>query len=793
MRIKDETTDLAPGLLDLVQQGRADGTRVTFEYNKGLAKFIRWFGEDRAAAPILSSTTPIRSDRQRSFAEFANPYGFVPATPRSSVATELGDRSPNPLLRWSEQGVSGTIVCTFTTTTPLIISGRREEKTGTNGHFVFSTRTVGSKPYLSPTSVKGALRSAYEAITNSRFGVFSHKEHGDPLGFRMSTADGRDMVPAIVKDGKLELLTGTGRVGDMSKPNPIVHGALLPVYRNDVRKYPNDLPPHGVWVTADLQLVQHVSKRGVKDFRYWRVARLTWNGQSKTVQPVGESTRHVVIPNETNTASGYVFVTNRNMGNKHDERVFFFAGVHAQQTIPLTTGLREQYRQTVKSYQSLHSDRELHERRDRQRRVDADEWIARDPGKTAWSAHLVDHSRNELNEGSLCYVQFSAGSIVKGVYPVTIARGIHDMAPWDLLDESLRPATEISELSSADRLFGWVADGKTNSGPAAMKGRLRIRHIDMPESSVCIQSHSPALPLAILGGPKPQQGRFYSGSPVGVASVKPLEDEAESSKWFAGGRALRGRKQYAHHAGLPEGYWDPSVSEAELIGDRYQEYRRVPEAEFGFVEGKQRVKIEAGRVVRSDKGSLQDDQNRSITDWIREGTSFTVRIDVDDVSDVELGALLWLLRMPEGAMLKLGYGKPLGFGSVRVELDVEASSVMRGSKLRESYVHLRPTTIDGDANAEILETCFQEFRTVVARAAGTTSPESTVALKSFLQFATGDPGLVVHYPRVRPVGHDREIPVPPGIPSYKWFVENERNEKRSLPSGLAPLDILEER
>jgi CRISPR-associated protein (TIGR03986 family) len=789
-RIANELRDLAPGLLERSQAGTADGLEVTFEYTKGTATFVRWLGQGRAAPPVQATAAPIRSSRARSFNEFANPYGFVPALPRAGLDGDLGDHAPTSLETWSAGGVSGRLVCEFTVATPLVLSGRKRE-VGGRGHFVYRTRTVRNRAYFAPSSIKGPLRAAYEAITNSRYGVLNGDQHKNRLGFRMATTDARQMVPVRVNGDKLELLTGVGNVGDMERPNPTVYGALLPVYAQTVTEYPNNFPAHGSQVTAELELVQHSNKRG-PDFKYWRVAKL-WTGDPATtaplvVAPVGVGERHRMLQ-DRRTTTGWIYVSNRNMGNKHDERLFFYTGT-SPKTVPLTTALREQYRETVASYRSLHSYKEIHGApKSKRRAANPGTYLGREPGQTAWSAHIYDDSRKELTDGSLCYAQFGPGGTLRGLYPVTISRGIHARSPWSLVDRLHTPATSIDEMSPADRLFGWVSDGSPKSGPAAVRGRLRIRHVTMPTD--CIEKLPAPTPLAILGQPKPQQGRFYAGVPLGATTVKPLESGASRSSWFTEDKVLRGRKMYPHHAGLPEGYWDTTVPPGETVGDRYQEYRRAPEADTAFVNGKQRTKIVDGAIAHKAGSSLEDDQNRSIADWIKPGTSFKVEIDVHDVSLLELGALIWLLDLPEGAHHRFGYGKPLGFGSIRVTLNREESALTTGEGMQRRLLQLdrhRPS-VEG-----LVDSCLQSFRETIAANAKTSSPESTSILQSFLKLATGDPGLAVHYPRVRPDGLPQDVPVSPSVPAYKWFVENERPnaEQRSLPVGFGALDILDE-
>ena len=46
--------------------------------------------------------------------------------------------------------------------------------------------------------------------------------------------------------------------------------------------------------------------------------------------------------------------------------------------------------------------------------------------------------------------------------------------------------------------------------------------------------------------------------------------------------------------------------------------------------------------------------------------NFQGRIRFENLSDIELGALLFVLELPNGCAHKIGMGKPLGLGSVRI-------------------------------------------------------------------------------------------------------------------------------
>ncbi|MDM8522006.1 TIGR03986 family CRISPR-associated RAMP protein [Desulfococcaceae bacterium HSG8] len=59
---------------------------------------------------------------------------------------------------------------------------------------------------------------------------------------------------------------------------------------------------------------------------------------------------------------------------------------------------------------------------------------------------------------------------------------------------------------------------------------------------------------------------------------------------------------------------------------------------------------------------------------VKSETEFSGRIRFENLSDVELGALLFCLELPEGCCHKLGMGKPLGLGSVKITPELYLSN-----------------------------------------------------------------------------------------------------------------------
>ncbi|MEL6354785.1 MAG: TIGR03986 family CRISPR-associated RAMP protein [Cyanobacteria bacterium J06627_28] len=419
---------------------------------------------------------------------------------------------------------------------------------------------------------------------------------------------------------------------------------------------------------------------------------------------------------------GWVCITGANIESKRSERVFLSQEKDA--FINIDNTIVQLWEELIRNYQQEHQKELLRRKENNQK---PDHYLGSDPGETAWSRHVYIPEEIKLEKGTLCYVELDKGNNVIGVQPVTISRRLFDKAPIKLVDNSLKPPKQISELSPAERVFGWV----NQKGKGGYKGNLRIHAVNC-------QSHDPiepfgdeGLPLAILGQPKPSQFRFYASDGEG----DPISSQLEKRDGYSQGQNIRGRKVYPHHNSLPADHWkDPTDG-------RERNYRQS-----------------------NDAPKVRSNQNRSIKNWVKPGTIFTFNIDITNLSTVELGALLWLLTLPAEHFHRLGGGKPLGFGSVRLELDPAKTLDLRtGEQWKKFYSSLLPIeTPPADIHESIAA-----FKTAVKTDYGPTF-EETDFIKAFLTMAKGfEDGLPTHYPRTQ------SQPEPKGE-GFKWFVANEQ-------------------
>lgn len=645
--------------------------------------------------PIDSTYTP----------QFHNPYNFVPAPLRDIENLELGDGKPIGHDKFYDDYFSGKLTVKMKIETPLIVLNTAKMLVDGNDHKKFPVRLENGKPFINPTAIRGMLRSAYEAVTNSRFGVFD-KNHSDRLAFR---GEARSPIAA-----RIELIQDKLYIREFSKTAVLVR--YRKHYHNEIDKAKSvralrysdrSFPEHG-----DAVLVRTTERRDRRNNRFlgFKVAEI------KKMQ-IGQ-------PTPNGFEKGWVCITNANTENKVYERVFI-ENNNDKKTL-VGSNHKKMWNDLITNYQTIH---ELEIKKRRNLNHQPSDYLGNEVGKTAFSRQIYSKTDLNLDKNTLCYVKYENDQI-KSIFPVMISRQLFDTSTETLLNECLKSATEINKLSPADRVFGWV----NQNGQGSYRGQLRVGSVKCLSDNP-IHYFDNELPLNILGQPKPQQGRFYvAENQNGDAQTHQRNKENAGYKIQHNGvgRALRGRKVYPHHSSLPSDYW--------TIQTGLREYERP--------------------------NKLQDNQNRSIQGWIKPKTEFQFDIHFTNLSKVELGALILLLKLPEKHFHRFGGGKPLGFGSVR--LDIVEEEITSGKDLQTFYLSLDSNLTNSTTSAD----CKIEFETIANKN----------ILEAFKIACNGfNDNLLIHYPRLNPQPH-------PDGKSFEWFVANNKNSrdnngrKMSLPN-----------
>ena len=204
-----------------------------------------------------------------------------------------------------------------------------------------------------------------------------------------------------------------------------------------------------------------------------------------------------------------------------------------------------------------------------------------------------------------------------------------------------------------------------------------------------------------------------------------------------------------------------------------------------------------------DQNPSRDDQNpswqqknkdnSSIKGWIPPGTVFKASLYVQNLESTEVGALLWLLSLNEKKCkaddkhyFRIGYGKPLGFGSVTMEIDEDRCldgylPLSTGKDLENYYA-----SFDADMSSlakldqNQRSCCIQKFKTSMEQTyPDRGSFDKLLFIDRFLQVLRGPKtDLPIHYPRLTCK------PNPTGG-SLDWFnVNDDKKKKKGLKLSL---------
>ncbi|MBF9129146.1 TIGR03986 family CRISPR-associated RAMP protein [Plantactinospora sp. S1510] len=728
-----------------------DGDSVDVEVTINLAEN----GKRTARLVGVASLAKVEPDPGRGAAlqagGFVNPYTFVPTLPRSDengtrlAGTGLEDAPPPSHAYHTTGQWSGTLALTLTTVTPLLLPVPAAEQPK-DGPRTFDVR-VGpdGRPFIHGASFKGALRSAYETITASRYGVFV--EHHDRLAYRVPANTALDLTPARVhREGDTAYFRLCRGDADWARhcqsSNQAQYAALVPAYGSRRVQRLGDLAAeplsrhHGTQVYARVVLPRREgSGRGRS--RTWQATHLARTeeellknqrapvNRADTSGPPGSDGPHRIV-------RGWLSATGRSIASKHNERLFVETpGLD----IPLTAEHERYWQSVLRAYdlaQGYHDPKATYRR---------DPMLANGIERS-WHVPSTPLLRT-LPHDTLVYVKYDDKSgEISQVHPVMIGRLPFAAAPDESLHESLRPADDRDRLSPADRLFGWVPPGRrddgteTNDGASGYRGRLRIRSITCTTDDWRPPTFPPdGVTLAPLSSPKPTQFRFYATPDPSTGM--PVRRGIAKADGYPGDGGLRGRKMYR---------W------REEDVDHWQPTRGKDDPARGYLALKDH-----------DEHSTQLARHRG---WVRPEVTFRVDLFLDGVPEPELGALLWLLTLDAtAAPLRLGAGKPYGFGVVAARLDADRTRLWDATGIRDGWLRLtRPDPVDPAKLTKLAAT-------FAATARGNAVLRE--ATESYLAAAkpVTDP---VHYPRKTPE---------PQAESYQWFVANDRIERGRVAEG----------
>ncbi|WP_333870261.1 TIGR03986 family CRISPR-associated RAMP protein [Desulforamulus putei] len=689
--------------------------------------------------------------------QFLNPYNFV------RYLDQPAEAAGGPHLFWRCQppphdrftGLSGRITCRLVNITPLFISDSHgiEEDGQNDGHKKYRFFQIDGRKLIPGSSLRGMVRSVYEAATNSCFAVFDDRR----LSYRNNRYSAW-LVPARIEGSreegfKLKLLPGRENMIIYPDPRRYLNEnypksktqyagwlySFWPLEPSKTLKQKNDefvhsrrgkTPPalpedtgHGSECWAILKKRRHSHP----NITFYDVVEIEAPDNEQAIKEKYNELK--MGKGDFILTKGYLCKNNQNIESKHSERFFFDnSGQNSGQEINLPLEKVKEFEKLIAEYADRHCER-IKKLQDPQKPLESKK---EGEGKhAAYSRFIVKGCSKgyKVQDGELVYALLAGSADSPDVVflaPVLVPRVFHEKSMRELLPKYLHKCKKIEVLCPACRLFGWVGgndkdrpnEGHPADSAVAFAGRLSFSSGKMIYDS----GEEGEITLAILSSPKPTATSFYL---LNRQSKKPSGDLK-----YAEEAVLRGRKFYLHHGAGPSRHPDG------------YEYERP--------EGK------------------KDNQNRTVRNAVKPGAVFEFTVDFESLAPAELGALLWSLQLEEGMYHRLGYARPLGFGSVKVIVEKVEVFDLKKKYLSLTAYEQYALALDRKQINEKIDRFKSEMKDLYGREFG-----ELENIKDLQKILSTPPLPNIHYPRLERISD-------PKGENFRWFI-NKGKQKQPLP------------
>lgn len=284
---------------------------------------------------------------------------------------------------------------------------------------------------------------------------------------------------------------------------------------------------------------------------------------------------------------------------------------------------------------------------------------------------------------------------------------------------------DLQMLCPACRMFGVVLQSKQRESDkeTAYAGRIVVGMGRVDSSAPELTSE--LIPLHILSSPKPTYAPFY----VTNKKNEYLEDYNRDDSY------LRGRKFYFH----------------------------IPNT--------------AAETVKRESGK-RDNQNSSV-ELLTKGT-FRFTVDFENLSEYELGLLLYALQLEEGMMHKLGMGKPLGLGSAKITIDHSKSFLINRKKRYQTLWLDDAPEMTGEDELDV-DKFIKAFKAKQSGAPSNASDNDIEQKFSALAYIA-DLRTLLSFNNWQDVKYPRAKDKRGNLAGYAWFSWN-KTQKQPLPTA----------
>lgn len=233
-------------------------------------------------------------------------------------------------------------------------------------------------------------------------------------------------------------------------------------------------------------------------------------------------------------------------------------------------------------------------------------------------------ARKLQQDGDPLFYLVDANEQLQFFGPTMMFRLPYPRTAQDFVPERLR---RESDVDLAEAIFGYTKSDKLPSGKSrAYASRVFVTNAALVgnQGNVWLTAENEMITPRILSSPKPTTFQHYL---------------------VQGNDAAREKKNLKHYASA-------TPDETVIRGHKLYWHKQ---------ENLERQDIEADTSqIEKAKSQLTGIKP------VRAGVAFKFRVYFENLNDAELGALLWVLGLPEGHSQSLGMGKPLGMGAVKI-------------------------------------------------------------------------------------------------------------------------------
>ena len=594
---------------------------------------------------------------------YINPYNFIPYGGNVERKPRNEETASEPLL-------TGEIKCSLTVKTPLAIPDAEERfmSKEKEDHYIYPFMTAGGVPIIPGSELRGMVRNVYETITNSCFSIINcntlSKRDSNPLpeagllqwdaaggAWKLYAADRRSyFTPSTLKAAKARLdsqgkeyverkwtLFGTTKKS-WEKMKNLINDAIEASFTVD--EFYAYLERNGIYILDpdDEDYVDGISDDPVivcwkKDFDNY--CNVLDNGTEEQINKskITFYSKRINIEKKWGRQYSYsklVSHLGKQLGREYHES-FFSVSLFLRKPDNCMILSEEQVSRLIDilDLYKLYNE------------AGAGQFNAVKPKKDGEMVPVFYQGKTPPE------VMLAPAQITRRVYEKTvdILLGRTDEDPGH------SPCTDTKNLCPACRLFGTVSQ----SGGGAVSSKLRFSdatgsHVTLFPEKMDDEKRIPT--LKELSSPKLTSIEFYS-------LLRNMSGYRNQQRWDydSDGVYLRGRKIYLHNP-------KAAVTSEE----------EIRHAAF----------CTSGRTKRNSSMQLATD-----------GT-FTFSVYFNGITENELKTLVWALTLGDAQgdsslHHKLGHGRPLGLGSVKLKV----SEIVRRTTDGNSYC-TKPETVGAD-------------------------------------------------------------------------------------------------